>query len=92
MSLFTVVADNVVLSVVPFPEAAALANEQRQRGCRVAIHRATPQEQAAVARGWAVRVYAAGTSDVLHCLDQDDAQETLRQVRAFGLRAEIVRV
>ena len=92
MSLFTVVSDNVVLNVVPFPEATALADEQRRRGCRVAVHRATRAEQAAASSGWAVQVHAAGQSDLLRCLDYDDATTTLREVRRNGLRAEIVRV
>ena len=92
MSLFTVLSNNVVLTVAPFAEASALANEQRRRGCRVRVHRATPAEQAVVSRGWAVRLYAAGQSDVLRCLDYEDALTTLREVRAGGLRAEVVRL
>lgn len=90
MSLFSVVADNVVVSVVPFSEATAVAAEQRQRGCRVAVHRARPEEQRAGT--WAVRLYAADTSDILHCLDYDDALATLREVHRGGVRAEIVRI
>ena len=92
MSVFAVVSNDVVLTVGPYAEVHALATEQAKRGNRVALRQATPAEKGLDTRGWAVRVYAAGVSDLLHCLDQDDAQVTLREVRANGIRAQIVRV
>jgi len=92
MSLFAVVSNDVVLTIGPFAQVTALADEQRKRGTQVIVRRTKPQDHAVTPADWAVRVFAAGMSDLLHCLDQDDAQATLREVRANGMRAQIVRV
>ena len=90
MSLFTLLSNDAVLRVGPFAEITALAGAQRKTGRQVRVRRATADEQAS--RGWAVRLFAAGTSDLLRCLDEDDATTTLAQVQAAGLRAEVIHI
>ena len=92
MSVFAVVSNDVVLTVGPYAEVHALATEQAKRGNRVALRRATPAEKGLDTRGWAVRVSAANVSDLLRCLDGDDARSVLREIRGNGVSAEIVRV
>ena len=93
MSLFTLVSNGTPVSSGRFDEIAKMAAEERQSGHRVKIHRTTPAERTSLSRSrWAVRVYAAGQSDVLQCQDHDDAVTTLRKVRSEGVRASIVRV
>lgn len=91
MSLFEVVSNDVVLTTVPFAQATALANEQRKQGTQVIVRRARAKLHVQPARGWAVQLFAAGKTDVLHCLDEEDAQATLRAVRSNGIRARVVR-
>lgn len=90
MALFEVVSSDGVLSVGPFGSMTALAREQGQRGVQVTVRRAAAPPTAPATRGWAVRICVAGTTDVLHCLDQEDALATLHAVQALGLRATIV--
>lgn len=92
MSLFALVSNDAVLKVGSFAELHGLASEQAKRGGRVWLRRAVPDEKAGDTRGWAVRISAAGMSDLLHCLDEEDAQTTLRAMRAHSIRARIVRV
>jgi len=98
---FTVVSDGTILSIGPFQKVSALAVRERRQGHEVSVRRATPAELTRLSSrplspprgvGWAVKVKMAGRSDLLHCLDAEDAQQALREVRANGVRAEIVRV
>ena len=90
MSLFTVVSNDVVLTVGPYAQVHTLASEQARHGNRVTLRRASPDEHGV--GHWVVHVYGAGKRDVLHCLDEDDARKTLRELPALGLRAEIARI
>ncbi len=91
MSLFEVVSNDVVLTTGPFAQATALANEQRKQGTQVIVRRARSKLRMQPARGWAVQLFAGGATDVLHCLDEEDAKITLAALRAHGIRARVVR-
>lgn len=89
MSLFALVSNDVVLAVGPYAQVHPLASEQARQGNQVTLHRVSPNETGTGCCSWVVQIRAAGITDVLHCLDEDDAQETLRQVRELGLHAEV---
>ena len=93
MSLFTLISDGIPVSCGTFDEVAKMAAAERLSGHQVHVHRTTPAEQTLLSQPtWAVRVSVAGTHDVLHCLDRDDAVTTLKAVHAEGVRASLVRV
>lgn len=96
MSLFTMVSDGVVARVSSFEDIVKLAADARLSGHRVSVHRSTPAELALISlqatRGWAVALSMGGRSDVLRCMDEEEARALLPDIRAYGVTANIVRL
>ncbi len=101
MAQFTMVSDGRILSIGSFEDVTSLATQERAAGHRVCVHRTRPADLASLpqgrtpsfdTRGFAVRLRQAGRTDLLHCLDAEDAQAVLEEIRSRGVQAKIVRV